>query len=71
MPKLKGGKQTQYLHRICHRQIHALFSEAELAKQYNTVEALLEHEEIRKFVKWVRTKPNDFIERVKQSNRRR
>ena len=71
VPKLKGGKQTQYLHRICHRQIHALFSEAELAKQYNTVEALLEHEEIRKFVKWVRTKPNDFIERVKQSNRRR
>ena len=34
------------LHRICHRQIHALFSETELARQYNTAEALLAHPEV-------------------------
>lgn len=22
IPRSKGGKETQYLHRICHRQIH-------------------------------------------------
>jgi hypothetical protein len=71
VPRLKGGKETQHLHRICHRQIHALFSEQELASKYNTVEALLEHPEIQKFVKWVRTKPIDFIECTKLSNRRR
>ena len=31
IPKSKGGKTTEYLHRICHRQIHALFTETELA----------------------------------------
>lgn len=31
IPKSKGGRQTEYQHRICHRQIHALFTETELA----------------------------------------
>ena len=35
VPKSKGGKTTQYLHRICHRQIHALFTETELAIELN------------------------------------
>jgi hypothetical protein len=71
VPKLKGGKVTQSVHSICHRQIHALFSEAELARRYNTIEALLEHEEIRKFVDWVRKKPDDFNERAHMTRRRR
>ena len=70
-PRLKGGKETTALHRVCHRQIHALFSEAELAQKYNTVDALLEVPEIQKFVHWVKTKPNNFCDGVKLSNRRR
>ena len=64
-------RETQALHRICHRQIHALFSEAELEKSYATVEALLEHEEMRKFVAWVVKKPPGFFDGTKRSNRRR
>lgn len=71
VPKLKGGKDTVTLHLICHRQIHATFSEAELANAYNTVEFLLRDERIQKFVAWVRKKPDNFIERTKLSNRRR
>jgi hypothetical protein len=71
VPRLKGGKETQLLHRICHRQIHALFSEVELATRYNTVEALLEHPEIRKFVAWVKKRPNDYLGATKLSDRRR
>jgi len=70
VPKLKGGRITVGMHRICHRQIHALFSEAELAQRYNTAEALLAHPEIQRFVKWVKTKRNDFYERSKRSNNR-
>lgn len=70
VPRLKGGKETTALHRICHRQIHALFTESELARQYHSAEALLEHPEIQKFVAWVRTKPDDFIEQTKRSKRR-
>jgi hypothetical protein len=71
VPKMKGGKETSALHRICHRQIHALLSEAELAQKYNTVEALLEVPEIQTFVKWVKTKPLDFCDGVRKANRRK
>ena len=71
VPRLKGGKVTTAMHRVCHRQIHALFSEAELAQKYNTVEALLEVPEIQKFVNWVKTKPIEFCDSAKMSNRRR
>ena len=71
VPKSKGGRHTEYLHRICHRQIHALFTETELARQYNHVGALLAHPEMARFVTWVRTKPEAFYERTHKSQRLR
>ena len=41
VPKSRGGRQTQFLHRICHRQIHALLTETELTRRYSSVDALL------------------------------
>ncbi len=64
VPKCKGGRQTEYLHRICHRQIHALLSETQLARQYATVDALLAHPELQTFLAWVKTKPADFFVRT-------
>ncbi|MFM0726691.1 HNH endonuclease signature motif containing protein [Paraburkholderia strydomiana] len=69
-PKTKGGKEVAALHRICHRQLHALFSETELAQRFSTVNALLTDEAVRNFVRWVRTKPNDFYERSRRSARK-
>jgi len=37
----------------CHKTIHKHISHIDLGKHYNTREALLEHPEIGKFVKWV------------------
>ena len=71
VPKARGGKETVAMHRVCHRQIHALFSESELAQQYNNREALLENAEIQRFVKWVQSKPNDFFVRTRKNGRRR
>jgi hypothetical protein len=71
VPKSKGDRLTTYLHRICHRQIHALLTEAELAKKFNSLEALLAHPDIALFVAWVRTKPDDFMERSRKSQRLR
>jgi len=67
IPKLKGGKETVALHRICHKQIHALFSESELAQHYASIAALLGHEAIQKFVTWVRSKPVGFNERTRST----
>ncbi|NBU58441.1 MAG: HNH endonuclease [Betaproteobacteria bacterium] len=70
VPKLKGGRETAPMHRICHRQVHALFSETELARHYATAPALLAHPEVRAFVDWVSSKPNDFYETVRRPRRR-
>ena len=71
VPKSKGGRETQLLHRICHRQVHALLSENELARQFNTAQALLTHPDVLKFVAWVRRKPPDFFEKSRKSVQRR
>lgn len=71
VPKSRGGRVTATLHRICHRQIHALFSESELEQHYASAEALLAHPDMRKFVDWVRKKPPGFMDGTRRSNRRR
>ncbi len=69
IPKSKGGKSFEYLHRICHKQIHALFKENELAKVLNTAESLRNHSDMQTFINWVKNKPDDFYERADKSSR--
>ena len=69
IPKSKGGKITEYLHRICHKQIHALFTETELANQYHHAEILKAHPEMKKFIAWVASKPDAFYEKTRKSAR--
>jgi hypothetical protein len=69
VPKSHGGVQTVVLHRICHRQIHALFTETELARTYPTVQALQQAQEMVRFVRWVQTKPDAFFEKSRKSQR--
>jgi len=56
IPKSKKGKEKFPIHNICHRKIHSVFSEKELAQTYNTWDALKNHEEIQKFIVWVKKK---------------
>lgn len=67
VPKSKGGRSTDWLHRLCHRQIHALLNETELARSYASAEALLSHPDMARFVAWVKTKPPDFYEHPRKS----
>lgn len=69
VPKSRGGVETVTLHRICHRQVHALFTEVELERQYSTIESLRAHPELARFLAWVRGKPDDFFERTRKSKR--
>jgi hypothetical protein len=40
----------------CHKQIHILISEKELGKKYNTLQKLLNHKEVKKYIKWLKKK---------------
>lgn len=73
IPKLKGGKggPTVLLHHICHREIHATLTEAELARDFNTIAALKAHPRIEKFILWVRKRPPGFLSKVPGGMRKR
>lgn len=60
VPKAKKGRDTVPVHPICHRAIHANFTNAELARIGEDRATLLEDEKLAKFVKWVEGKPPDF-----------
>lgn len=60
VPKAKRGRETVPVHAICHRAIHAHFTNAELARSGGAREVLLANESVVKFVAWVADKAPDF-----------
>jgi hypothetical protein len=60
VPKSQGGRETVPLHPICHRAIHANFTNKELARLYPSLEAVKTREDIAAFLKWVANKDPDF-----------
>ncbi len=65
IPKSQGRRQglniaalpTVLLCSACHKFLHKTFSNAELAGEFNSVDVLLEREEVRKFVTWIKKQP--------------
>ncbi|MBS2017922.1 MAG: HNH endonuclease [Deltaproteobacteria bacterium] len=53
VPKSRGGKVTETICRDCHKAIHAVFSNKELETTYNTVDALMAHEELAKMIRFI------------------
>lgn len=51
----------------CHRQVHALVSEKELARDYHTAALLRTHPGVSRFVAWIRRKPPGFRPQVSAS----
>ncbi|NQX94149.1 MAG: HNH endonuclease [Erythrobacter sp.] len=60
VPKSKKGRGTVPVHPICHKTIHANFTNAELARIGDDPERVRANEAVAKFVKWVANKPPDF-----------
>lgn len=73
VPRLKGGARGPVvrLHRLCHREIHARFTEAELARDFHSIAALRASERLRDFLVWVAKRPPGFDSRVPGPRRRR
>lgn len=73
VPRLRGGKggETVLLHQICHKEIHATLSETDLARAYNTPEALRAHPHLARFAAWVARRPPGFNARTTGNRRGR
>ena len=73
IPKAKGGKfgATADLCGTCHKQIHAFFSEAILAKELFDIRLLNNNPKVKKYLKWIRNQKHTGIFRVRKSKLRK
>src|SRR5215813_6083675 len=71
IPRSRGGRETVTMHKICHRAIHAMLSERELAVEYAAFETLRAHPMLAQFVAWVRKRPPEYYDRTRWSRSRR
>lgn len=69
VPKSRGGRLTVPLHPICHRAIHANFTNVELARQGASAAPLRENPAVARFLAWIADKPPDFHARTAAKRR--
>ncbi|MEO0412539.1 MAG: HNH endonuclease [Pseudomonadota bacterium] len=60
VPKSKGGRETVLLHPICHRKIHTVFTNADLARMSGELDQIKQSTEMAKFLRWIAKRPPDF-----------
>ncbi len=51
---------TEPVHPICHRTLHATFTNHELARMASVGEPVSERPELQPFLRWIAGKPADF-----------
>jgi 5-methylcytosine-specific restriction enzyme A len=69
-PREKGGtaEHSTLMCRPCHKQLHATFSNADLARIYPTIDALRAAPQLQSFLKWIRKQKPGRNFRTRQSN---
>jgi 5-methylcytosine-specific restriction endonuclease McrA len=71
IPKTFKGKEQFFVHKICHRKIHSVFTERELSQTYHSWEALRGDPDIRAFIDWVARKPAGFYTATATANKKK
>ena len=71
VPRSHGGRSAVTMHKICHRAIHAMLSESELAEAFSGFEALRTHPMLAQFIAWVKKRPPEYYDRTRWSKSRR
>ncbi|MBT2688979.1 HNH endonuclease [Bacillus sp. ISL-47] len=72
-PKEMGGTflPTANLCIPCHKQIHALYTNVELAARLNKIELLWQDDKIGKYLKWIKKQPSSKLTKSRKSNERK
>lgn len=65
-----GGafKPTVELCIPCHKQIHALYTNDEIATRLTTIRQLKQDEKLASFIKWIRKQPAGKLMKIRKSN---
>jgi hypothetical protein len=71
LPRSLGGSVTVAMHRVCHRKLHATFTERELAGFGEDWARLRAQPEIASFVRWVERRPPEFHDGSRRTRRLR
>lgn len=73
LPKEMGGTfgETANLCIPCHKQIHALYTNQEIAARLTTLKELREDEKLSSFIKWIQKQPATKIMKIRKSKERR
>ncbi|MGG7178836.1 HNH endonuclease [Clostridium paraputrificum] len=69
VPKERGGKDfhTAKLCKVCHKQIHALYTNRELAARLFSISRLKDDEKIKRYLNFIRKQPADANITIKKS----
>lgn len=72
-PKEMGGAflPTAKLCIPCHKQIHAIYMNDELATRLSTIHELKQDEKLKSFVKWIRKQPSSKLVQIRKSKERK
>ena len=62
-----GPEDTSKLCIPCHKQIHALYPNSELAVRLNTIAKLQDDTQIKKYLNWIKKQPAGKLPRIKKS----
>ncbi|WP_147534381.1 HNH endonuclease [Bacillus marasmi] len=73
LPKEEGGTfgPTANLCIPCHKQIHALYTNTEIASRLTTISQLKDDDQLSRFIKWIRKQPPTKLMKIKKSNDRK
>ena len=70
IPKEEGGKDGPRADLCipCHKNIHALYTNKELAVRLSTIDDLKNDEKVSKFIKWVKKQAPTTLVKTKRAN---
>ena len=73
VPRAKGGRfgPKAKLCPTCHRQLHALFSEAMLAKELYSIDLIRANPQMSEYLRWARRQKGPTSFRVRRAKNRR
>jgi hypothetical protein len=71
LPAKPAVNEPVAVHKICHRKLHSLFTEKELAEHYATPEAVIAHPAMQDFIAWVRKQPIEYYDNSRTAKRKK